>query len=236
MVNKKDILYEGKAKVIYTTDDPSLLIQYFKDDVTAFNGAKKSSIANKGLCNNMISSHIFDLMSKVKIPNHFVKCFSDREMLVKSVQIIPLEVVMRNVIAGSLAKRIGKEEGTKLRAPILEFYYKDDNLGDPMINESHIDVFELATKEEIAHIKNEATKINNWLVDFFDRINIVLVDYKLEFGRSDEGILLADEISLDGCRLWEKSTGEKKDKDRFRQDLGSLAEVYEEMKERVINS
>lgn len=229
-----ELIHEGKAKILYKTSDPEKLIQYFKDDATAFNGKKKGTIENKGVCNNAISSHIFIILERVGVPTHFVEKVSDREMLVKRVEIIPVEVVMRNVIAGSLAKRFGKEEGEPLPQPVLEYYYKDDSLNDPMINRSHIRALGLATDEEMDLIEKQAFKINELLVSFFDKMGIRLVDYKLEFGRSAEGVLLADEISPDGCRLWDKETGEKMDKDRFRRDLGRLTEVYEEMRDRVL--
>ncbi len=233
-VTKGEQLYEGKAKIVYTTNDEHLYIQHFKDDATAFNGAKKGTIENKGACNNAISSHIFALMAEAGFASHFVAQLNERDMLIRKVEIIPIEVIMRNVAAGSLAKRMGVAEGTELTMPVLEFCYKDDALGDPDINDYHIRAFGLATDEEVAHIKKEAFRINEWLVAFFDRIGIRLVDYKLEFGRNPHGVLLADEISPDGCRLWDKKTGEKMDKDRFRRDLGRLTEVYEEMRDRVL--
>ncbi|MBF0634355.1 MAG: phosphoribosylaminoimidazolesuccinocarboxamide synthase [Nitrospinae bacterium] len=233
-MTKGEAIYEGKAKIIHATSSPDLLIQYFKDDATAFNGKKKGTIQDKGVCNNAISSHIFGLLEKEGVKTHFVSRLSDREMLVKKVRIIPIEVVMRNVVAGSLSTRMGIPEGEQLKEPVLEFYYKNDDLGDPMINRYHISAFNLATDEEVVTIEKEAFRINKWLLSFFDRMGIRLVDYKLEFGRSPEGVLLADEISPDGCRLWDKTTGEKMDKDRFRRDLGMLTEVYEEMKRRVL--
>lgn len=231
---KGDLIYEGKAKKLFATDDPERLIQYFKDDATAFNGAKKGTITNKGACNNAISADIYRRLARVGIENHFIERISERESLTWRAQVIPVEVVMRNRVAGSLSKRMGKPEGFRLDAPILEFYHKDDELGDPMINRSHIEVFKLATPAEVDHIIAKAFEINDWLVDFFDKIGIELVDYKLEFGRSSRGVLLVDEISPDGCRLWDKKTGEKMDKDRFRRDLGRLTEVYEEMRDRVL--
>jgi phosphoribosylaminoimidazole-succinocarboxamide synthase len=227
-------VYEGKAKIVYATSEPSLFIQYFKDDATAFNGAKKGTIVNKGVCNNAISSHIFGLMEDAGFATHFVSKISDREMLIRKVEIIPIEVIMRNVAAGSLAKRMGVPEGTELSQPVLEYCYKNDDLGDPDINIYHIRAFDLATDAEVDHIARQAFAINEWLVAYFDRLGIRLVDYKLEFGRSAEGVLLADEISPDGCRLWDKATGEKMDKDRFRRDLGRLTEVYEEIRDRVL--
>lgn len=226
-------LHEGKAKVLFATSDPGLLVQYFKDDATAFNGKKKGSIEDKGVCNNLISSNIFQKLEAQDVKTHFVKRLSEREMLVKKVEIILVEVVVRNVVAGSLAKRMGIETGTKLSEPIIEYYYKDDSLGDPMINQWHTRVFGLATDEEMAHIEKEALRINTMLVELFREIGLSLVDYKLEFGRSPDGVLLADEISPDGCRLWDINSGEILDKDRFRQDLGRLAETYQEVSRRV---
>ncbi|VAX15242.1 Phosphoribosylaminoimidazole-succinocarboxamide synthase [hydrothermal vent metagenome] len=234
VIERRDQIHEGKAKIIYATSDPQKLIQYFKDDATAFNGKKKGTIENKGEVNQAISAHIFKLIEKDGVATHYVDTLSDREMLIKKVEIIPVEVVVRNVIAGSLAKRMGREEGEVLPETLVEYYYKDDDLNDPMINTNHVRVFGMATDDEMAFIELEALKINKWLVSFFDKMGIQLVDYKLEFGRSPEGILLADEISPDGCRLWDKQTGEKMDKDRFRRDLGRLEEVYEEMRARVL--
>lgn len=233
-ITREGAMHEGKAKIIYLTSATDMLIQYFKDDATAFNGKKKGTIPNKGVCNNDISSHIFRLMEKDGIKTHFIDKLSEREMLVKRVEIIPVEVVMRNVVAGSLAKRMGRETGEILPEPILEYYYKDDALGDPMINRSHIKIFHIAENDEMDHIQKEAFRINEWMKSFFDKINITLVDYKLEFGRSDNGILLADEISPDGCRLWDKDSGDILDKDRFRQDLGKLEETYQEVRRRAL--
>ncbi|VAX23932.1 Phosphoribosylaminoimidazole-succinocarboxamide synthase [hydrothermal vent metagenome] len=232
-ITKDVALHEGKAKIIYSTSDPERLIQFFKDDASAFNGKKKGTIVNKGVINNAISSSIFRMLEKEGIATHFVDSPKEREMLVKKVEIIPVEVVIRNVVAGSLAKRMGIEENTPLKETIIEYYYKDDDLGDPMINQNHIRVFDLATDEEMETINRVSLKINDLLVRFFDSIGIRLVDYKLEFGRSPEGILLADEISPDGCRLWDKSTGEKLDKDRFRRDLGNVEQAYEMILKRV---
>jgi len=233
-VRKTEKLYEGKAKILYATNQPGLLIQHFKDDATAFNGQKKGVIAHKGAMNNAISSGIFERMEKEGIRTHFVARMGERDMLVRQVTIIPIEVVVRNIVAGSLAKRLGKPTGMELSQPVLEFYYKDDALGDPMINDYHIRAFGLASEAEVAHISREALKINQWLIRFFDSVGVRLVDYKLEFGRAEDGaVLLADEISPDGCRLWDKQSGEIMDKDRFRQDLGRITEAYEEMARRV---
>ena len=222
-------IYEGKAKIIYNTSDPDLVIQYFKDDASAFNGVKKGTIVDKGVMNNHISSRIFQYLESEGVETHFVETLNDREMLVKRLDIIPVEVVLRNIAAGSLSKRLGIEEGTVLDKPILEFFYKSDPLGDPMINECHVDVFGWATKQEVEILKSEGFKINNLMMQFFKERNIRLVDFKLEFGRHKGGVLLGDEISPDGCRLWHWETNEKMDKDRFRFNLGSVEEKYQEV-------
>mgnify|MGYP000253459010 FL=1 len=222
-------IYEGKAKIIYTTSDPDLVIQYFKDDASAFDGKKKGTIVDKGVMNNHISSRIFQFLENEGVKTHFVETLNDREMLVKRLDIIPVEVVLRNIAAGSLSKRLGIEEGTVLDKPILEFFYKSDPLGDPMINECHVDVFGWATKQEVEILKSEGFKINNLMMQFFKERNIRLVDFKLEFGRHKGGVLLGDEISPDGCRLWHWETNEKMDKDRFRFNLGSVEEKYQEV-------
>jgi len=222
-------IYEGKAKILYSTEDTDLAIQYFTDDASAFNGIKKDAIVDKGIINNRVSCRIFQYLEAKKIPTHFVKLVSDREMLVKNLAIVPVEVVLRNVVAGSLSKRMGIEEGKPLNQPIMEFYYKDDALGDPMINEYHITAFDLATREEVAVIKSLGFKINELLVEFFKVRKIRLVDFKLEFGRHKGKILLGDEISPDACRLWNWDTNEKLDKDRFRFDLGQVEEKYREV-------
>ncbi len=222
-------LYEGKAKIIYATDDPDLVVQYFKDDATAFNGVKKGTIVDKGVMNNQISAKIFQYLEANGVATHFVDQPSDREMVVKKLEIIPVEVVLRNVVAGSLAKRMGIAEGKILSRPILEFYYKDDDLGDPMINADHITVFELATAEEIEILKTRGMKVNELLTKFFKARNIRLVDFKIEFGRHKGEVLLGDEISPDACRLWDWDTNEKMDKDRFRFNLGKVEEKYQEV-------
>ena len=222
-------IYEGKAKIIYTTSDPDLVIQYFKDDASAFDGKKKGTIVDKGVMNNHISSRIFQFLENEGVKTHFVKTLNDREMLVKKLDIIPVEVVLRNIAAGSLCKRLGIDEGMVLDKPILEFFYKSDPLGDPMINECHVDVFGWATKQEVEILKSEGLKINDLMVQFFKERNIRLVDFKLEFGRHKGGVLLGDEISPDGCRLWHWETNEKMDKDRFRFNLGSVEEKYQEV-------
>lgn len=233
-MDKETKLYEGKAKIIYGTADPSLVIQYFKDDATAFDALKKGTIVDKGIYNNKISTAIFKLLEKEGIPTHFVRQVNEREMLVRKLKIFPIEVVVRNRIAGSLAKRFGMEEGGELKSSILEFYYKNDALHDPMINEDHIRVFGFAKDNEMAFIKETSHKVNRILKRFFDKLGIILVDYKLEYGRAPFGpIYLADEITPDGCRLWDKKTLKRLDKDRFRRDLGEIEEAYQEVFKRV---
>ncbi|MCB9771440.1 MAG: phosphoribosylaminoimidazolesuccinocarboxamide synthase [Candidatus Omnitrophica bacterium] len=232
-MEKREKIYEGKAKILYTTDNPDLLIQYFKDDATAFNAAKKGSIRDKGIFNNKISTKIFEYLIASGIPTHFEKSLSDREMLVKKVSIVPLEVIVRNVAAGSFSRILGIEEGTSLAHPVLEFCFKEDKLNDPMINETHIRALKLATDEEVDVIKKYTYKINELMLKFFGSLNIKLVDFKLEFGRCKGKVILADEISPDTCRLWDAKTGDKLDKDRFRRDLGNIAEAYQEVLSRV---
>ncbi len=222
-------IYEGKAKIIYNTSDPDLVIQYFKDDASAFDGKKKGTIVDKGVMNNHISSRIFQFLESEGVTTHFVETLNDREMLVKKLDIIPVEVVLRNIAAGSLTKRLGIKEGTVLPNPILEFFYKSDPLGDPMINECHIETFGWATKQEMKTLTSQGLKINSLLIEFFKARNIRLVDFKLEFGRHKGGVLLGDEISPDGCRLWHWETNEKMDKDRFRFNLGNVEEKYQEV-------
>lgn len=226
-------LYEGKAKILYATDDPGLLIQYFKDDATAFNAQKRGTIAGKGVMNARIASVLFQHLESHGIRTHFVSLLSEREMLVKRVQIVPIEVVVRNVVAGSLAKRMGIPEGTPLERTIVEHYYKSDPLGDPMVTLEHIEVFGLATREEMAEIDRRARAVNDHLSRFFLARGIRLIDFKLEFGRHPSGLLLADEITPDGCRLWDAETDEKLDKDRFRRDLGGVEEAYRRVLEAV---
>jgi len=229
-MEKLEKLYEGKAKILYKTSDPDLLIQYFKDDASAFDGKKKGTIVDKGVMNNHMSSRIFEYLEENGVKTHFVKNLNDREMLVKNLDIIPVEVVLRNVAAGSLCKRLGIEEGRVFEEqPILEFFYKSDPLGDPMINECHVDIFGWATKEEVEILKSEGLKINKLMVEFFKERKIRLVDFKVEFGRHKGQVLLGDEISPDGCRLWDWETNEKMDKDRFRFNLGSVEEKYQEV-------
>ncbi|MEK4254315.1 MULTISPECIES: phosphoribosylaminoimidazolesuccinocarboxamide synthase [Ureibacillus] len=226
-MEKGALLYEGKAKRLYATDVEDVLFVEYKNSATAFNGLKKAEIEGKGILNNKISTLIFEKLKQHGIESHFIKSVSEHEQLVKKVDIIPLEVVVRNISAGSFAERLGIEEGTKLKRPIVEFYYKNDALKDPLINNEHIDILGIASKEEVETITNNAFKVNEALRKIFEEIDVVLVDFKLEFGRDKEGnILLADEISPDTCRLWDAETNEKLDKDVFRRDLGSLTDVY----------
>ena len=221
-MKKLDLLYEGKAKKVYKTDNEDCLIVDYKDDATAFNGEKKGTIVGKGVINNRVSNHFFKMLEKNGVPTHLVEEISERETIVKKVQIVPLEVIVRNIAAGSFSKRFGVEEGRKLATPTLEFSYKDDSLGDPLINEYHIRALELATDEEVAKISEIAFKVNKLLSEYLINIGIRLVDFKLEFGRYKGDIILADEISPDTCRYWDKDTNEKLDKDRFRRDLGNV--------------
>jgi len=232
-MEKREKIYEGKAKILYTTDDPDLLIQYFKDDATAFNAAKKGHVDEKGIINNKISERVFELLESEGIPTHVVKRLNDREMLIKKVEIVQAEVVIRNKAAGSLCRNLGFEEGKKLDAPILEFCYKRDDLNDPLINEDHMLALNIATEEEIETIKEFTYKINDSMGRFFAGLNLELVDFKLEFGRYKGKIILADEISPDTCRLWEIGTGRKLDKDRFRHDMGNIKEAYQEVLSKV---
>ncbi|MDR2808498.1 MAG: phosphoribosylaminoimidazolesuccinocarboxamide synthase [Spirochaetaceae bacterium] len=227
-------LYEGKAKIVYATDDEELVIVHYKDDTTAFNGEKKETIADKGIINNKIASNLFALLEKGGVPTHFVSRLNDRDMLCKKVEIVPLEVIVRNTIAGSMAKRLGLAEGAVLKTPVFELSYKNDALGDPLINEYHALALGASTWIELEAIKSLAFTVNEMLSGFFKRRGIRLVDFKLEFGRSAGGALvLADEISPDTCRFWDISTGDKLDKDRFRRDLGSVKESYLEILHRI---
>ncbi len=234
-MEKKEQLYEGKAKKVFATDDPNLVIVDYKDDATAFNGLKKGSIAGKGVINNVMSNHMFQLLEKQGVPTHFVEQLSERETLVKKVSIVPLEVIIRNISAGSFAKRFGVEEGIVFDEPTIEFSYKNDDLGDPLMNAYHAIALKAATREEIETIKSMAFKVNEVMKQYFDSLNVILVDFKLEFGKTADGkIVLADEISPDTCRLWDKTTKEKLDKDRFRRDLGGVEEAYQEIMKRVM--
>ncbi len=234
-MQKKEQLYEGKAKKVFATDDANLVIVDYKDDATAFNGEKKGTIAGKGVINNVMSNHMFQMLEKQGVPTHFVEQLSERETVVKKVSIVPLEVIIRNISAGSFAKRYGVEEGIVFDAPTIEFSYKNDDLGDPLINAYHAIALKLATREEIEHIKEMAFKVNEVMKTYFDHLNVTLVDFKLEFGKTADGtIILADEISPDTCRLWDKDTGEKLDKDRFRRDMGGVEEAYQEVMRRLM--
>jgi phosphoribosylaminoimidazole-succinocarboxamide synthase len=230
-------IYEGKAKILYEGPEPGTLIQYFKDDATAFNAQKKGTISGKGVINNRVSEHVFTRLSYIGIPTHFIRRLNMREQLIRQVEIVPIEVIVRNVAAGSLSKRLGIEEGTPLPHTLLEYCYKDDSLGDPLVAEEHIACFGWATQEEMQDISSMAIRINDFMCGMFAAIGIRLVDFKLEFGRLFDGdfsrIILADEISPDGCRLWDIETGEKLDKDRFRRDLGGEAEAYQEVARRL---
>jgi phosphoribosylaminoimidazole-succinocarboxamide synthase len=234
-MKKLEKIYEGKAKQLYSTEDDNLLIQYFKDDATAFNAEKKAVIQKKGVLNNLISEHIMLEIAKIGIPTHFVKRLDEREQLIRKMKIIPLEVIVRNITAGSMAKRLGIEEGIVLPSPIFELCYKEDALGDPLINDHHaIYVLKAITEEQLDEVKKYTHKINQLLVTMFDDIGIKLVDFKIEFGFDTAGkVTLADEISPDSCRLWDKLTSEKLDKDRFRRNLGGLVEAYEEVAKRL---
>ena len=233
-MEKKEQLYEGKAKKVFATDDPELLIVAYKDDATAFNGLKKGTIVGKGVINNKMSNRLMARLEKQGIPTHFVQELSDRETLVKKVSIVPLEVIVRNISAGSFAKRYGVEEGIVFDQPTVEYSYKNDALGDPLLNTSHALALKLATAEEIETIRTYALKINELLKAFWKTCGVTLVDFKLEFGRLSDGtIVLADEISPDTCRLWDSATGEKLDKDRFRRDMGGVEEAYAEIMHRL---
>lgn len=234
-MKKLEQLYEGKAKKVFKTDDPELYIVDYKDDATAFNGIKKGTIVGKGVINNKVTNHLMKLLEKNGIPTHFVEQISDRETIVKKVSIVPLEVIVRNIAAGSLAKRVGVPEGTKLAGTVLEYCYKNDDLGDPMVNEYHILAMEWATKEEIDLIAKYSLKINDILSAYLKEANIELIDFKLEFGKTTDGTLvLADEISPDTCRFWDSTTHEKLDKDRFRRDLGGVEDAYKEILKRLM--
>lgn len=226
-------IYEGKAKQVFATENPDELLVYFKDDATAFNGEKRGTIGNKGVLNNKISTFFFNLLSEKGIPHHFVKMLSEREMLVKKLDILPVEVVVRNIAAGSLAKRIGWEEGRKLPSAVIELYYKDDKLGDPLINNYHIKALGLATPEQVETLEAYALKINEILSAFLKDKKLELIDFKLEFGVHKGEVLLGDEISPDTCRFWDSETGQKLDKDRFRRDLGNVEEAYQEVLRRI---
>ena len=234
-INKKEQLYEGKAKKVYATNDPDLVIVDYKDDATAFNGEKKGTITGKGVINNKMTNYMFRLLEKeAGVPTHLVEEISDRETIVKKVEIVPLEVIVRNVAAGSFSKKLGIAEGTPLKQPTLEFSYKNDDLGDPFINSYYALGLGLATQEEIDTITKYAFAVNTFMVDFFKKLNIDLIDFKIEFGRFKGEIILADEISPDTCRFWDSTTHEKLDKDRFRRDMGNVEEAYQEIMKRLM--
>ena len=233
-MQKKEQMYEGKAKKVFATDDPNLVIVDYKDDATAFNGEKKGTIVGKGAINNVMSNHMFQLLEQQGVPTHFVEQLSERETVVKKVSIVPLEVIIRNISAGSFAKRYGVEEGIVFDEPTVEFSYKNDDLGDPLMNAYHAIALKLATREEIEQIKGMAFKVNEVMKEYFKKLDVILVDFKLEFGKTADGeIVLADEISPDTCRFWDVHTHEKLDKDRFRRDLGGVEEAYAEMMKRI---
>ena len=234
-IEKTTQLYEGKAKKVYNTTDENCYIVSYKDDATAFNGLKKGTIEGKGSINNRVSNYLMSLLEKEGIPTHVVEQLNDRETVVKKVKIVPLEVIVRNIAAGSLSKRLGIPEGTKLASPVLEFCYKDDALGDPMVNEYHIYAMNIATPEELKEIADYSFRVNEFLIKFLSKCNIDLVDFKIEFGRTPDGkIILADEISPDTCRFWDSTTHEKLDKDRFRRDMGGVEDAYHEILKRLL--
>ena len=233
-MNKTKALYEGKAKIVYETDDPDKLIVYFKDDATAGNGAKKGTIQDKGIMNNKMSEFFFKYLKEHNVETHYVETLNEREMVVKTLRMFALEVIVRNVVAGSLSKRLGLPEGTPLKSPVLEYCYKNDELGDPMLNRYHIIALDLANIDDLNKIEHTSFVINNLLVNFLKTKNVQLIDFKLEFGRDDKNnIILGDEISPDNCRFWDMTTNEKLDKDRFRRDLGGVEEAYHEILRRV---
>jgi phosphoribosylaminoimidazole-succinocarboxamide synthase len=233
-MKKLEQVYEGKAKKVFKTEDPELFIVDYKDDATAFNGLKKGTIKGKGVINNRVTNYMMKMLEQKGIPTHFVEEISERETIVKKVTIVPLEVIVRNIAAGSMSKRLGIPEGSALACPVLEFSYKNDDLGDPMINDYHALAMRLATKEDIATITDFTFKINDILIEFFKQVGIELVDFKLEYGKTSDGkIILADEISPDTCRFWDIKTHEKLDKDRFRRDLGKVEDAYEEILRRI---
>ena len=235
-MQKLEQIYEGKAKKVYKTDDPELYIVDYKDDATAFNGLKKGTIAGKGIINNQMSNRLMQMIEQKGVPTHFVRELSERETLVKKVSIVPLEVIVRNIAAGSFSKRYGVDEGMVFEEPVIEFSYKNDALGDPLLNTDHALALKVATRAEIDTIKSYALKVNSILKAFWAECGVTLVDFKLEFGKTTDGsIILADEISPDTCRLWDSTTGEKLDKDRFRRDLGGVEEAYAEIMKRLVD-
>ena len=233
-MERKEALYEGKAKIMYATDRPDEILVYYKDDATAGNGAKKGTIAHKGIMNNKTTAFFFDLLAKEGVAHHYISMPSEREMLVKKLTIIPLEVIIRNVAAGSLAQRLGLEEGVPMPFPVIEYCYKNDDLGDPMLNRYHIRAMKIATDAELDEIERISLKVNDVLTKFLKTKRVDLIDFKLEFGKDAEGhVILADEISPDNCRFWDSDTKEKLDKDRFRRDLGNVEDAYKEMLHRL---
>ena len=236
-MEKSALMYEGKAKKVFATDNPDYCIVSYKDDATAFNGLKKGTIIGKGVINNRVTNHLMRLLEKNGVPTHLAEELNDRETLVKKVSIVPLEVIVRNIAAGSLSKRLGLPEGVKMKRTVLEYCYKNDDLGDPMVNEYHILAMEWATEEELKLIADYSFKINQVLSDYLREANIELIDFKLEFGKTKDGqIVLADEISPDTCRFWDSTTHEKLDKDRFRRDLGNVEDAYQEILRRLLGA
>ena len=235
IMKKLQQIYEGKAKKVFATDDPNVVLVDYKDDATAFNGLKKGTITGKGVINNRVTNFLMQMLEKNGVPTHYIEEISDRETLVKKVDIVPLEVIVRNIAAGSLSKRLGVPEGTKLKKTVIEYCYKNDDLGDPMVNEYHIAAMGWATEEEVKLIAGYSLKINKLLSKFLKQSNIELIDFKLEFGKTSDGtIVLADEISPDTCRFWDSKTHEKLDKDRFRRDLGGVEDAYQEILKRLM--
>jgi phosphoribosylaminoimidazole-succinocarboxamide synthase len=235
-IETREKLYEGKAKIVYETNRPGVIIQYFKDDATAFNALKKGTIVGKGVVNNRMSAALFERLGRAGIPTHYLETLSDREMLCDRLDIIKIETIVRNIVAGSLAKRTGLEEGTPIRQPIVELYYKSDPLGDPMLNEDHVRMLKLASPADVAWMKRMALKINTILRPHLAKRGLLLVDFKLEFGRRGKKLYLGDEISPDTCRLWDSLSKEKLDKDRFRRDLGGVEEAYQEVYRRLVTA
>jgi phosphoribosylaminoimidazole-succinocarboxamide synthase len=233
-VETREKLYEGKAKIVYETDQPGRIIQYFKDDATAFNALKKGTIIGKGVINNGMSAALFQVLERAGVPTHYIETLSDREMLCRRLDIIKIETIVRNVVAGSLAKRTGLEEGTAIKQPIVELYYKSDPLGDPMLNDDHVRMMRLATPAELAWMKKTALRVNTVLRPYLSKRGILLVDFKLEFGRQGKKLFVGDEISPDTCRLWDSSSKERLDKDRFRRDMGGVEEAYAEVYRRLV--
>jgi phosphoribosylaminoimidazole-succinocarboxamide synthase len=233
-VEMREKLYEGKAKIVYETNRPGQIIQYFKDDATAFNALKKGTILGKGVINNRMSAALFTVLERAKVPTHYLETLSDREMLCRRLDIIKIETIVRNVVAGSLAKRTGLEEGTPIKQPIVELYYKSDPLGDPMLNDDHVRMLRLATPAELAWMRRTALRVNAILKPHLARRGLLLVDFKLEFGRQGRTLYLGDEISPDTCRLWDSRSKERLDKDRFRRDMGGVEEAYAEVYRRLV--